>query len=71
MASLGQPVHGTPRDAVPSTYVVCTQDRAVHPNHQRIMAERCGAVHELATDHSPFMSMPAETAELIAGIAAR
>jgi pimeloyl-ACP methyl ester carboxylesterase len=71
MASLAQPVHGTPRDAVPSTYVVCTQDRAVHPNHQRIMAERCGAMHELATDHSPFMSMPAETADLLAGIAAR
>jgi hypothetical protein len=50
---------------------VCTQDRAVHPNHQRIMAGRCGAVHELATDHSPFMSMPAETADLLAGIAAR
>ena len=50
---------------------MCTEDRAIHPNHQRIMAERCAAVDELATDHSPFMSMPAETADILAGIAAR
>jgi hypothetical protein len=35
------------------------------------MAQRCGTVHELATDHSPFLSMPAQTADLLAGIAAR
>ena len=67
--SLGQPVTGNPRGQIPSTYVVCTEDRAIHPNHQRIMAERCDTVHELPTDHSPFMSMPAETAALLAGIA--
>ncbi len=50
---------------------MCTDDRAVHPNHQRLMAERCGATLELATDHSPFMSMPAQTADLLAAIAAR
>ena len=71
IASLVQPVTGTPRDQIASTYVVCTEDRAIHPNHQRIMAERCETVHELATDHSPFMSMPAETADILAGIAAR
>lgn len=68
-ASFAQPATGNPRDTIPSTYVVCTDDRAIHPNHQRIMAARCGALHELATDHSPFMSMPAETAAVLAGIA--
>ncbi|MFT3853775.1 MAG: alpha/beta hydrolase [Ilumatobacteraceae bacterium] len=68
-ASFAQPGTGNPRDTIPSTYVVCTDDRAIHPNHQRIMATRCGAVHELPTDHSPFMSMPAETAAILARIA--
>ena len=70
-ASLMQPVAGDPRAKVPSTYVVCTEDRAIHPNHQRLMAERCGATVELATDHSPFLSMPSETADLLTTIAAR
>jgi pimeloyl-ACP methyl ester carboxylesterase len=71
IASLVQPVAGDPRSRIASTYIVCTDDRAVHPYHQRLMAERCGAVGELPTDHSPFMSMPAETAALLAEIAAR
>lgn len=68
-SSLRFTVSGSPRDTIPSTYVVCTDDRAVHPNHQRLMAERCTHVAELATDHSPFMSMPSETADLLAKVA--
>lgn len=67
-ASFAQTVSGDPRATTPSTYVVCTDDRAIHPNHQRTMAKRCGETVELATDHSPFMSMPAETAALLARI---
>jgi len=52
-----------------STYVVCTDDAAVHHSHQRLMAARCTHVETLDTDHSPFASMPAETAEIIARIA--
>ncbi len=33
--------------SIPSTYVVCTQDRAIPPDAQRTMAERSGAVVEL------------------------
>ena len=69
MATMVQPVSGSPLATVPSTYVVCTQDDAVHPYHQRIMAERCRNVITLDTDHSPFASMPVETADLIARIA--
>jgi pimeloyl-ACP methyl ester carboxylesterase len=69
MATMVQPVTGSPLATVPSTYVVCTQDDAVHPDHQRIMAERCRNVITLDTDHSPFASMPVETADLIARIA--
>ena len=68
MATFGQPASGAPWKTLHSTYVVCEQDQAVHPNHQRIMAERCGAVHSLNTDHSPFVSMTVETATIIKNI---
>ena len=54
---------------IPSTYVVCTEDAAVHHSHQRLMAARCTHTETLDTDHSPFASMPVETAEILARIA--
>jgi pimeloyl-ACP methyl ester carboxylesterase len=48
----------------PSTYVVCVDDMAVHPDLQRIMARRCGSVIEWPTDHSPFLCRP----DLVAGL---
>lgn len=50
---------------VRSTYVVCRRDRAVHPDHQTIMAGRCDEVVELDTDHSPFLSTPSELADVV------
>ena len=68
MATFGQPATGAPWKVIPSTYVVCELDNAIHPSHQRIMAARCGTVYSLNTDHSPFASMPQETANIIASI---
>jgi hypothetical protein len=34
------------------------------------MAARCGSVRSLDTDHSPFASMPVETAGLLADVVA-
>jgi pimeloyl-ACP methyl ester carboxylesterase len=65
MATMVQPVTGDPRATIPSTYVVCTLDQAVHPDHQVAMAARCTHVVTLETDHSPFASMPDATAEVI------
>lgn len=65
MATFGQPVTGSPRASIASTYVVCTQDRAIHPDHQVEMSRRCGTVVTFHTDHSPFASMPDATADLI------
>ncbi len=53
----------------PSTYVVCTDDLAVHPDLQRIMARRCGSVIEWPTDHSPFLCRPDLVADLLVDIA--
>ncbi|MCU1395945.1 MAG: putative esterase [Ilumatobacteraceae bacterium] len=53
---------------LPTTYVRCTDDRAVALSHQDVMAARCTNIETLETDHSPFASMPIETAEIIARI---
>lgn len=53
----------------PSTYAVCTKDRAVHPDLQRILATRCGAAVEWESAHSPFASIPQETADFLIDLA--
>ncbi len=55
-----------PWKTVPSTYVVCTEDHAIHPEDQRSMAANAGEVIEIATSHSPFLSQPALVADIIA-----
>jgi hypothetical protein len=52
--------------SVPSSYVVCTDDRAVRPEAQRERAALVGASVELDADHSPFFSRAAELAAFIA-----
>jgi pimeloyl-ACP methyl ester carboxylesterase len=68
MTTFTQPVSAEPLRAIPSTYVVCTGDRAIHVEHQREMSTRCTTTVSLDTDHSPFASMPDETAEIIASV---
>lgn len=55
--------------SVPSTFVVCTEDRAVAPAVQRRMAERCTAVLELAAGHSAYLSRTQEVAAIVAAVA--
>lgn len=54
--------------AIPKTYVLCLQDKAVPPAIQRWMCDRVPAitVHELDVDHSPFYSAPEELADILA-----
>ncbi|WP_330327660.1 alpha/beta fold hydrolase [Streptomyces pseudovenezuelae] len=51
--------------SIPSTYLVCTNDQALPPVSQREMAAHASEVVEWPTDHSPFLTRPAELAELI------
>lgn len=53
----------------PSTYVVCTDDRAVPPPLQRTMAARCGRTIELASSHSPFLSHVDDVVAVLAPLA--
>ena len=50
---------------VPSTYVVCTADRAIPPSLQRHFAARATSSLEWPTDHSPFLTRPGDVAELV------
>jgi thioesterase domain-containing protein len=50
---------------VESLYIRCTLDRAIDPLLQELMSERCGIVFDLASDHSPFLSQPANLCEAI------
>jgi pimeloyl-ACP methyl ester carboxylesterase len=69
MTNLGQsPTTVAWRD-LPSTYAVCTLDNAVHPDLQRILADRATHQVEWASDHSPFLSQPAVVVELLANLA--
>jgi pimeloyl-ACP methyl ester carboxylesterase len=55
--------------AKPSTYVVCANDLAIHPDLQRILAKRCTHSTEWDSDHSPFLSQPDRLAELLRDLA--
>ena len=52
--------------SVPSSYVVCADDRAVRPEAQRERAALVGTSAELDTDHSPFFSGAAALTDFIA-----
>jgi len=68
-ATFMQPVTGSPRKNIASTYIECTLDGAIAYEHQRIMSARCNNVVTLETDHSPFASRPAETADILERLA--
>jgi len=52
---------------VPSTYVVCTEDRILNPKRsRRVATDRLGAeLVELPGGHSPFLSRPSELAGVL------
>ncbi|MEU1519419.1 alpha/beta hydrolase [Streptomyces sp. NPDC005811] len=53
----------------PSTYVVCTRDRAIDPELQRVLAQRCTSVREWPTGHSPFVVRPELVVDLVLELA--
>ncbi len=55
---------------VPSTYIVCTEDKSIFPEMQREWAkERATDVIEVPFDHVPGVSHPEEMADILARIA--
>jgi len=68
-ASLVQPVTVAAWRTVPSTYILCRDDRAVAPALQTAFAKRCGSVVELEASHSPFLSVPEAVADVLEPLA--
>jgi pimeloyl-ACP methyl ester carboxylesterase len=56
---------------IPSTYVVCTDDRTLHPDTQRDMGRHATDVVTWDTSHSPMLSQPDLVADLLAELASR
>lgn len=68
LAVLGAPVGAAAWQDVPTTYLVCAEDRGTPADFQRQFAARAGNVVELATGHHPFMSQPAAVRDLVLGL---
>ncbi|SHN46738.1 alpha/beta fold hydrolase [Cryptosporangium aurantiacum] len=56
--------------STPSTYLVCGEDRVVHPELQRAMARRATRTLEWPSGHSPALTRPERLATLLAELAA-
>ncbi len=70
MGQAGSPsVAGVGWRSIPSTYIVCSEDRCIRPVAQRQWATERATNHiEVPFDHSPQLSHPAEVADILAGI---
>ncbi len=64
-AVFGQPAPRAAWRTVPSTYVVCGDDRATPPETQRAQAARATDVVELPVAHHPFVTRPDLVAEVL------
>jgi pimeloyl-ACP methyl ester carboxylesterase len=71
LAACKQPLTATAWEAIPSTYIVTDRDGGLPQAVQEGMAAgKAKRVLHIDAGHSPFLSRPAELAELIAGCAA-
>ncbi|MFI8308213.1 alpha/beta hydrolase [Streptomyces sp. NPDC085927] len=68
-AVFAQAPRGIAWHKTPSTYVVCTGDRATPSAKQREFARRASGVIDLPTGHHPFLSHPGLLADLIGEVA--
>jgi pimeloyl-ACP methyl ester carboxylesterase len=65
LAVIEQPVQAAAWQQVPSTYLLCAEDRGTPAESQREFAARAGRVVELDAGHHPFLSKPAAVRDLI------
>jgi len=68
LSVIGEPVQSAAWQQVPSTYLVCAQDRGTPAERQRDFAGRAGTVVELDAGHHPFLSQPAAVRDVILGL---
>jgi pimeloyl-ACP methyl ester carboxylesterase len=68
LAVTQQPVRAVAWPDLPTTYVVCTEDRGTPAAAQREFARRADKVVEVAAGHHPFLSQPQTMADIIASL---
>jgi pimeloyl-ACP methyl ester carboxylesterase len=54
---------------VPALYIRCTEDRALDPELQRLLADRIGNRQDWPSSHSPFLSQPDRLVDLLCDLA--
>ncbi len=69
LAAFGQPVRQVAWREISSTFVVCTEDRAIPAAGQRAQSAKATRTVELACGHHPFLSQPEALAQIIADAA--
>lgn len=57
-----------PWETVTSTYVVCTNDRAIEPTAQRSMAANTTYTADIPADHAAFFSAPDQLSRVLASV---
>ncbi len=68
LAATQQPVEAVAWHDLPTTYVVCTEDRGTPAAAQREFARRADKVVEVEAGHHPFLSQPQTVAGIIASL---
>ncbi len=58
-------------EAIPTTYIACSDDRAVRPDYQDAIAAQLPDSTHLDSDHSPMLGRPEALAEVVLGAMAR
>ncbi|MFE2912716.1 alpha/beta hydrolase [Kitasatospora indigofera] len=67
--SFAEPVQRAGWKSLPSSYLMCDQDRSLPPSYQEPFAGRTGATYHLAGGHTPMLSMPDRLVDLLELIA--
>ncbi len=62
------PVSAAAWQDLPTTYLVCADDRGTPAARQRVFAQRADRVVEIDAGHHPFLSQPAAVCELVLGL---
>jgi len=65
VAAIATPQTAAAWQSLPSTYLICDEDRAVPPPVQEAMAARATSVRRVPTSHSPFFSRPDDVAAVV------
>jgi pimeloyl-ACP methyl ester carboxylesterase len=68
LAVTHQPVRAAAWHTLPTTYIVCTEDRGTPVAAQRAFSRRADEAVEVTAGHHPFLSQPQTVADVVASV---